>query len=300
MRSWPEGSDILDFALFLGCAIPFQEGNYELSARKVLEMLGVDLQCIPGAACCGHEIEQVDRGAYMAWTARNLCIAEKMGLDIAVLCPSCFLTLKSVNDLLKKDQSKREAVNGILESIGMEFRGSIEVRYWVQIMLDDIGIDRVREIISPEFSGARFAVHYGCHLLRPSEVLNFDDPIRPGNVDDLVELTGGRSINYLDKTMCCGMPTLSSDIKVGLGIAKSKLDNVSEVRADAMITTCPICHMMFDSNQPWIESTFNTKYGIPVLHLSQLLGLVAGFSSKELGLDRNTVDTAPILELLKV
>jgi heterodisulfide reductase subunit B len=289
----------LDFALFLGCAIPYQESNYELSARNVLGILEVNLEYLPGAACCGHEIEQVDRDSYVVWAARNLCIAEEMELDIAVLCPSCFLTLKTVNDLLRKDEGRRGAVNGILEDIGMEFKGSTEVRYWVQIMLDDIGIDRVRDIISSNFTRARFTVHYGCHLLRPSDALDFDDPIRPRNIDDLVELTGGESINYLDKTMCCGMPTLTSDMKVGLGIAKSKLDNVTRARADAMITSCPICHMMFDSNQPWIETAFKTKYGIPVLHLSQLLGLAAGFSSKELGLDRNAVDTGPVLELMR-
>jgi len=289
----------LNFALFLGCAIPYNEGNYELSARNVLGTLGVDLECMPGAACCGHEIEQVNRDSYVVWAARNLCIAEEMGLDIAVLCPSCFLTLKTVNDLLKRDAGKREMVNGILEDIGMKFKSKVEVRYWVQIMLDEVGIDRVRKTISRDLPGARFAVHYGCHLLRPSHILNFDDPIRPRNIDDLVELTGGESIDYVDKTMCCGMPTLSTDMKLGLEIAKSKLDNVSNARIDAMITACPICHMMFDSNQPWIETTFKTQYGIPVLHLSQLLGLASGFGNKELGLDKNTVDTAPVLEFLR-
>lgn len=289
----------MDFSLFLGCAIPFQESNYELSARKVMGELGVNLENIPGAACCGHEIEQVDRDAYMVWAARNLCIAEEMDLDIAVLCPSCFLTLKTVDQTLKNDPKKKVYVNDILKDIGMEFKGTKEVRYWVQILLDDVGMDRMRELISPDFKGARLAVHYGCHILRPSKVLNFDDPIRPRNIDDLVELTGGTSVDYVDKTMCCGMPTLTSDMKVGLGIARSKLDNVRKVNADAMVTSCPICHMMFDSNQPWIEKTFDEKYGIPVLHLSQLLGLAMGFDYKELGLDRNTVDTKSIIKLKK-
>jgi heterodisulfide reductase subunit B len=119
------------------------------------------------------------------------------------------------------------------------------------------------------------------------------------DIDDFGELTGETSVDYVDKTMCCGMPTLTSDMKVGLGISRSKLDNVRKVNADAMVTSCPICHMMFDSNQPWIEKTFDEKYGIPVLHLSQLLGLAMGFDYKELGLDRNTVDTISIIKLMK-
>lgn len=288
----------MNFALFLGCAIPFQESNYELSARKVLNELGVKLEYMEGAACCGHEIEQVDRDSYLVWAARNIVIAEEIDLDIAVLCPSCFLTLKTVNDTLKHDGGKRKMANAILNELGMEFKGTIDVKYWTQIVLDDIGMDEMRKITSPFDSGIRFAVHYGCHLLRPSKSLGFDDPIRPRSIDDLVEITGGASVDYLDKTMCCGMPTLTSDMKVGLGIAKSKLDNLSEASVDAMITACPICHIMFDSNQQWIEKTFNVSYGIPVLHLSQLLGLSAGFTPKEMGLDYNAVDSGQLLNRL--
>jgi heterodisulfide reductase subunit B len=275
------------FAFFLGCGIPSNENNYELATSRILDKVGAGLDYMPGAGCCGHDLEQIDRPTFLAWAARNLCIAEDMGKDVMVLCPSCYLTLKSVNDCLKTDEKDRQETNAMLAGIGAAFRGSVDVIHYVDYLLRDDVLPLLEETLTHPLDGLRVGVHYGCHLLRPSRVLGFDDPVVPGKIDRLVDATGARSLPYLDKTMCCGMPLLGTDMKSSLRIASSKLTNVRNAGVHAMVTACPVCHMMFDGNQSMINKILNEDHHIPVLHLTQLLGLAAGLSFEDVGLHKN-------------
>ena len=289
----------LKYLLFLGCAIPYRVTSYEISARKVAQRLGIEFVDMPEYNCCGLPVEPISYEGMLILAARNLCVAEQQELNLVTLCPGCASTLKKANKTLKEDQKLREKINGYLKEVGLEFKGTIEVKHLVHVLVEDVGFERIKEAVKKPLTGLKVAEHNGCHLLRPSKIIGCDDPENPLMLKRLVEATGATAVDYMDKTQCCGAPIVGVNEKIPLQLALDKLRNVRAAGADAMVTVCPFCHMMFDMNQPRIERMFNEKFGIPVLHYPQLLGLAMGLTPEELAMRELRVKPSRILELIK-
>lgn len=289
----------MKYSYYAGCTIPYRENSYELSTRKVLEKLGVELLDMEGAGCCGYFIEQLDRLSWLALAAQVICISEEKGLDILTLCSGCHGSLAKVNHILKNDPEVRGEVNDILVDTGMEFKGNIEIKHLVRILTEDLGTKKVGKAISVPFDGLNVAAHYGCHFLKPSDVIAFDDPESPTSLDELVNLTGAKSIQYMDRMICCGSPLVAIDMDLALQIGRMKLENAKKAGANAIVTACPFCHIMYDLNQLEIQTRFNETYDLPALHYPQLLGLAMGLGFEELGLHMNRVDATKIMEFLR-
>lgn len=285
----------LKYLLFLGCVIPYRITSYEISARKVLEKLGIELVEMPEFNCCGLPLDPVSHDIMLTLSARNLCLAEQQNLNIMTLCPGCAGTLRKVNKTLQEDKKLKELVNGYLKEFGMEFKGTIKVRHFIQTLAEDVGFEKIKGTIQRPLNQLRVAEHNGCHILRPTKYIDFDDPENPIILKNLIELTGAKCLDYMDETECCGAPIIGVNDKIPLELAREKLDHIRAVGAQAMITICPFCHMMFDLNQPRIERTFNETFALPVLHYPQLLGLAMGISPDELALKELRVDASKIL-----
>jgi len=286
----------LKYLLFLGCVIPYRIPSYEVSARKILERLGVELVEMPDFNCCGLPIDSVDHDAMLVLAARNLCLAEQKGLDILTLCPGCAGTLRKVNMMLQEDKKLKEHVNGVLKEVGLEFTGGkVKVRHLIQVLVEDVGFDRIKEEVVKPLDRLKVAEHNGCHVLRPAKYVGFDDPENPVLLKRLIQATGAKCLDYMYKTDCCGAPVVGVNDKIPLYLAGDKLRNVKAVDAEALITVCPFCHMMFDINQQRIERLLSERFGIPVLHYPQLLGLAMGFTPKQMALDELRVDPTNIL-----
>jgi heterodisulfide reductase subunit B len=264
------------FLIFLGCAIPYRVSAYEISARKVLQKLGVELVEMPEFNCCGLPMDPVSHEMMIILAARNLALAEREGLNILTLCPGCAGTLKKVNKMLKADKALREEINKHLKESGLEFKGTIEAKHLMQVLIEDVGLERIKNAVVKPLTALRVAEHNGCHILRPKEYIGFDDPEDPQTLKRLVEATGATCLDYLDETECCGAPSVGVNDKIALQLARDKLNHIKMVGAQAMITICPFCHIMYDTNELRIEKMFNETYGIPVLHYTQLLGLAMG------------------------
>lgn len=288
----------MKYLLFLGCVIPYRISSYEISARKVLEKLSIELVEMPEFNCCGLPLDPVNHELMLTLATRNLCLAEQKGLDIMTLCPGCAGTLRKVNKALREDKKLKELVNGFMQEIDLEFRGGIvKVKHLVQVLAEDVGFKRIREAIQNPLTGLKVAEHNGCHVLRPAKYVGFDDPENPVILKKLIELTGALCLDYMYETECCGAPIIGVNDKIPLHLTGEKLRNVKAVGAQALITVCPFCHMMFDLNQPRIERVLSEKFGVPVLHYTQLLGLAMGFSPDELGLEQLRVKASKILNL---
>jgi len=272
----------LKYLLFLGCSIPYRVSAYEISTRKIAEKLGVQLVDMPDYNCCGLPLDPVDHDLMLTLAARNLCIAEKQGLNI----------------MLKEDKQMREKVNGYLKQIGYEFKGTVEVKHLVQVLAEDVGFEKIKNAVQRPLSKLSVAEHNGCHVLRPTKYIGFDDPENPTMLKRLIEATGAKCLDYMDETECCGAPIVGVNDQIPLQLAREKLGHIKEVGAQIMITVCPFCHMMFDTNQMRIERLFNETYGIPVLHYSQLLGLAMGFTPEELALKELRVDASKLVGAL--
>ena len=283
------------YLLFLGCVIPYRLSSYEISARKVLAKLGVELVEMPEYNCCGFPMDPVNHDVMLTLAARNLCVAERENLNILTLCNGCFGTLCKVNKTLKEDKEERERINKYLAEFGMEFKGTIEVKHLVYVLSEDVGFEKIKDAVKKPLTSLRVAQHTGCHIVRPKKLIEKDDPENLRLLKELIELTGAKCLNYLDEAECCGNPIIGVNESIPFQMAKEKLEHIRAVGAQALITVCPFCHMMFDMNQPRIERAFNEKFGLPVLHYPQLLGLAMGFTPEELALNELRVKPFDLL-----
>lgn len=286
------------YLIFLGCAIPYRVSAYEISTRKVFQKLGVELVDMPEFNCCGLPMDPVSHEMMLVLAARNLCQAEKQNLNIMALCPGCAGTLNKVNKMLKEDKKLKEKINGILKQVGLEFKGTIQAKHMIQVLIEDIGLERLKNAIQKPLTNLKVAEHNGCHVLRPKEYMGFDDPEDPKMLKNLIEVTGAKCLDYMDETQCCGAPIAGVNEKIPLQLSGAKLSNIQAVGAQALITICPFCHMMFDTNQLRMERMFNKTFGIPVLHYPQLLGIAMGIDPQELALKELRVDPTKILSTL--
>jgi len=285
----------LKYLMFLGCAIPYRVSAFEISARKTLAKLGVELVEMPEFNCCGLPLDPVSHETMLILAARNLALAELKGLDIITLCPGCAGTLKKVNKMLKEDKALRGEINCHLKEAGLEFKGTVDAKHLIQVLTEDVGLEKIKNSIVKPLTMVRVAEHNGCHILRPKEFIGFDDPENPKILKTLIEATGATCLDYMDETECCGAPSVGVSDKVALQLARDKLNHIKSVDAQALITICPFCHIMYDTNELRIEKMFNEVYGIPVLHYPQLLGLAMGMSPDELAFNELRVDCSKVL-----
>jgi heterodisulfide reductase subunit B len=284
------------YALFLGCLAPIMGRQFELSARKVAEKLGMELVDVEDFACCGFPLRSVDEETALLLATRDLCVAEEKGLDICTICTGCASTLAETNKELIHDVELREKVNEKLQKISRTYKGKVKVKHFVRILYEDIGLQKIKSRVKNSLEGLKLASHYGCHYLKPSDVFNkFEDPEVPKTLDQLISVLGAETVEYEDKMQCCGGVILDIDDNIALAMAQRKLEHVNAMDADAMVLMCPLCGSMYDRNQRVIERRFNAAYDLPILFYTQALGLALGIDPKELGLDMNRVKTSNLL-----
>jgi heterodisulfide reductase subunit B len=276
------------YALFLGCNIPARVFQYEASARLVLKELGVSLVDIEAFSCCGPvPLRSLSFEMFLAAGARNLGLAEAEGLDIMCLCSGCFSTLSDVNHHLKEDPELRAAVNKKLASFDVAYNAGIEVKHFLKVLHQDVGLENIKRRIVRPYNDLKIATHYGCHTMRPSKVVQLDDTFPPILFDKLVEVTGAKSVPWAAKSGCCGGPAIAVNESLALDLCEKKLADAKEWNADFLCTSCPFCQVQFDTMQAKIASERDHKYDIPSVLYSQLLGLAMDLDRELLGIDQN-------------
>ena len=286
------------YAFFLGCMIPNRYPGIELAMRNIAPALDMELRDMEGASCCPAPgvFKSFDKTTWLALAARNLVIAESMGCDILTLCSGCYGTLKEANEILKANPDQKEKVNQVLKEFGKEYHGTIQVRHVAEVLALDYGPEKLRSMVKKPLP-LKAAVHYGCHLLRPSKYREIKSPERPRFLDDMVEALGAKSIPYRDKNMCCGAGggVRTASLDVSLDMAKEKLQNIKEAGADLIVTPCGFCVFQFDKGQIEMKDKFGVEFNIPVLHYVQFLGLALGLPPDKVGLLNNAVSTESVI-----
>ena len=290
---------MMEFALFLGCTIPARLNQYESSSRAVLEKLGVGLVDIREFNCCGYPLRNIDFKVFILSSARNLALAEKKNLNVMTLCKCCYGSLKKADVLMKENASLKKEVNATLEKEGLKYEGRIEVKHLLSVLHKDIGIEAIKGKIALTFKGLKIATHYGCHALRPSQVVGFDDPVAPTLFDQLVEATGAESIEWPMKLECCGAPLWGVNDKLSMDLTLKKLTDGKKSGADYVCAACPYCHIQFDTVQKMILSQRNVNHPLPSILYTQLLGMSMGVEKRSLGLEMNEIPISQIEELLR-
>jgi len=281
-----------DYALFLGCVIPNRYPGIEAAMRKIAPSLGITLYEMEGASCCPAPgvTRSFDPQTWLTLAARNICIAEALGKNMLTMCNGCYASLKEANIILKNDSAKREAVNKVLSEVGRSFRGSIDVKHIVEVLCNEVGLEKIKSIPKRQLN-LKAAVHYGCHILKPSELRGWKSHERPTFLDELVTALGLESVEYQDKMMCCGAGggVRSGVPEVGLDMTREKMRNITRAQADVIVNCCPLCHLQFDRGQVEIEQNLGENLGVPVLHYLQLLGICTGLTLNEVGAKAHNV-----------
>lgn len=283
------------YAFFAGCTTLARLWGYEASTRKTAEKLGVELADMPGSSCCGTTyLETLDEVTALAIAARNICIAEEMGLDIVTVCNGCTEALTKANRVLKEDPELRKEINEVLAEVGREFKGAVEVKHFVRMLKEDVGLDKIKAMVDHPLEGLRVGAHYGCHMLKPSDIMMFDDPEAPTTLDELIDATGAESVAYPNRLECCAGPIMGVREDVTWSVGLEKVETVKKY-ADIMVTACPFCYLTYERCQLIGEES----PGVPVVHYPQLLGLALGLDYDELGLLNNKIDASCILDYLE-
>ena len=284
-----------EYKMFQGCVIGNRIPFIEASARKVFDKLGIQTSDA-AFACCPDPVgfNSTDHESWLAMGARNLTIAEQEGKDIISLCNGCFQTLKLVNEELKHDDHEREHVNKVLKSIGKEFKGSIDVKHFVEI-LHKVK-DKIPENVKKDISGIKVACHTGCHYNRPSEKVMTDDPMHPVKLREVVAAAGAIPVDYEEEMLCCGTGVGNTEEEPAMQILSNKLTSAMNAGAEAIIVNCPACFQQLDNNQKKAEKINESTFGIPILYITELLALAFGEDPKSLGLNFHRTRLKTFLE----
>lgn len=291
----------MKYAFYPGCAVHASSKEYGDSTKAISKALNIDLVEIDDWNCCGavDAIYSYKPLYSVAIDARNLALAEKMEMDISTLCSACFYTLSRTNSLLEKDSKLRNKVNDIISNVGLNYGGKVKVRHFLEVILSDVGLDKIGAKVKNSLTGLNVASYYGCFLVRPPDLIDFDDPDHPTKLDELVETLGGSRVEYYGKTRCCGASLGVTKEEVMLELSRDILVSAKNAGANCIITACPLCHFNLDAKQKDIESKFEIVIDLPVLHFTQLIGLAYGIEPKKLGLHRNVVSPKKIIQQYK-
>lgn len=284
----------MEYTLFIGCNIPARVEQYDIAARAVLDRLGVEIADNSEYKCCGYPMRNTDFKAFILSAARNLALAEKQGMPMMTLCKCCFGSLKKANHILKEDSGLQQEINTLLAKEDLVFNGSTEVTHLLSVLHKDIGLSAIKAKITKSFKDLSIATHYGCHALRPSDIMQFDDPIAPVLFDQLVEVTGAKSVQWSQKLECCGAPLLGANDALSMDLTEKKLANGKEAGANYLCSACPWCQLQFDQVQQMISDRNGTNHQLPSIVFPQLLGLAMGIDSKNLGVSMNRIDISGV------
>jgi heterodisulfide reductase subunit B len=267
------------------------------SSLAVAKALGIELNEMKGWTCCGASAaHQTDRNLAVSLASANLLLAKQMGMDMVVTCAACYSRSKAANHEINSSEEMKQAV---ADTIGQVYDGSVAVRHLVEVVAKDLGPARLRKKITNPFEGLNAAAYYGCYLVRPPEVTGFDDPENPTILEDLIEATGATALEWPGKVDCCGGMQNLTRTEITVRRSAAVLDMARAEGAACVVVACPMCQISLDVRQADMERLLGRKYDMPVIYITQLLGLALGISPRELGLDKLMVSPERVVKAAK-
>ncbi|CAE10931.1 8-methylmenaquinol:fumarate reductase membrane anchor subunit [Wolinella succinogenes] len=280
-----------EFAFFPGCVLSQAAIESKKSIEAIAPVLGIKLREIEGWSCCGASQAQcVDPLATLVANARNLALAEQMNLPVLTTCSTCLLMLTRAKAEL--DRGAKDQINSFLAKGNMSYQGTSEVTSLLWVLAQNV--EELKSKVKKPLSNLKVAVFYGCHSLRPEKDLGFESSTNPTSFETIVKALGAQVVPFEKRLNCCGFhavyPAESSAMKMTSGI----INTAAKSEAHCVVTPCPLCQMQLDIYQEDAQKIAKSKERVPVLHLSQLVGLALGIPAKELGLNHNVIDATKL------
>ncbi len=284
----------MKYAYFPGCSAESTARDMHQSTLAVAQSLGIELVEPKGWTCCGATAgHQTDRVLSVALPAATLIKVKDMGLDLIVNCAACYNRMKVANHEIATNQQVRAKV---AEATGRDYDGSVKVRHFLEVLLEDVGIDAIAAALRGSLAGMKVASYYGCLLVRPKDVTGFDDPENPTSLDRLVTAMGGTALDWPHKVECCGGGLSMSRTDVVVNLTDSIVGMAKAAGAECIAVSCPMCQINLDMRQLDVAKVKGNRYDMPVLYITQLLGLCLGIPAQKLGLNKLMISPARVVK----
>jgi len=284
----------MKYGYFPGCSADSTARDMHLSTLAVAEALGIELVEPRGWTCCGATAgHQTDHFLSVALPAASLVKVKDLGLDMVVSCAACYNRMKVANyEMQKSDQIRR----AVADALGRDYDGSIRVRHFLEVLLEDVGVEKIAASAKYSLNGMKVACYYGCLLVRPNEVTRFDDPENPTSLDRLVNALGGEGLDWPHKVECCGGGLSMSRTDVVVSLTDSILEMAKASGAQCITVGCPMCQINLDMRQLDIRKQMGKSYDMPIVYITQLIGLCLGVSAKELGFKKLMIPASQVIK----
>lgn len=271
------------YAFFPGCVLDSASKESRMALEASAGILGVELVEIPGWSCCGaSHVQDIDHTAALAANARNLALAEGIGAPLLTSCSTCALMLRSAKAEL--DGGKKDQANTWLAAGNLSYKGSVDVTTLLWELAKDL--PGLKAKVKNPLKDVKVATFYGCHSVRPESIMNFESSRTPSSLEDIMTALGATSVPFSKRLSCCGFHAVYPAEKDAMKMIRGIVTDAVNAGAHCIVTPCPLCQMQFDMHQNTAGSTAGLKHRIPVLHLSQAVGLALGVAPDKLGLDR--------------
>ncbi|MCR6109294.1 CoB--CoM heterodisulfide reductase iron-sulfur subunit B family protein [Bacillus sp. A301a_S52] len=286
------------YAFFPGCTLESAAEELMISTKKVAAAMGIELIELNGWTCCGaSHIQDVNADLSDAVNARNIALAEEMNAPLLTVCNTCTLMLRNTKTKLDKSEKKRDSANAKLNEAGMTYKGTSDVTHLLWVLIKDYGLDELKKLVKRPLTGLKVANFYGCHILRPADVMGFEDPLNPQSMEMVAEALGAEVVDFDQRLACCGFHAVFPAEKEVMKLTEKNCLSSKAAKADCIVTPCPLCQMQLDMYQPEAQKGSQMDITMPILHLPQLIGLALGFEPEELAIDRHIVDVIPTLKV---
>ena len=290
----------MKYAYFPGCSATSTGISYTLSYNYVADLLGIELKEIPDWNCCGasaaHTLNE-DLGD--ALPARSLAISEREFGDTPVLapCAGCYLHLKNATAHARADEKQHKH---IVELIDRPWEASAEVVNGLEPFLEPEIQDKIKRLPIIELRGLKVACYYGCALLRPNAITQFDDDEQPHSMEDIVELIGATPIDWAFKNECCGASHHIAVPGVARDMVRAIMENAAANGADAIACACPLCMLNLDMREEGINRKRKEEglepLNLPIYYFTELLAISLGATAHAAGLDLHFQPAIPRIE----
>jgi heterodisulfide reductase subunit B len=283
-----------EYSLFLGCVIPSFQPYVESSARKVFAKLKLKVHDVEGATCCPapEVIESIEEKLWYYIAGRNIALAEALNHDLITICNGCFETLTKANDVLRKNAKIREEVNSILRNLNTEFKGTLESRNILEVLHDDVGIEKIESELVVPLKNINVAIQYGCRLFK------YDERKLTLKFYRLVKALGCKIVEYESEKLCCGLPAMHGSKEFAYAQrSKRKVNDMLKAGADCAVTLCPSCLNQLEMVQ--LELKEASMQNLPCLNLLELMALAFGFNPKEIGIIYHRIKPMNLLKKIE-
>ncbi len=293
------------FVYYPGCSSQGSSKHLDESLRAIIPALGLEMEEINDWNCCGTSVGNAGGGPLptTALSGRNLAKAEEQrATDVITGCAACYLNTHGANERIKADVALRGKVNEALSEADLSYEASLQVRHACEVIVNEVGIDKIREKVTKPLEGLKVAGYVGCQTVRPFANTEsggaYDTYDDPEFLDQFTQAVGAEAVDYDVKTSCCGGSVAVISPEKTLHLIKEILQAAVDAGADVISTPCPLCQTNVEMYQPAINKKFGTDFNIPVVFYSQLMAKAFGLDGKKnAALHRNTIRTEK-LEIL--